>query len=196
MTTEHLRPLLDDVRATRLFFRLGENLARAQVPEVAVAMVRSGRMTALSKDDGGVRGIVTGDVVRRLVARPLLNNWAQQLSQPQHPINMLSPPVLGVSVLLIAIQALCGLNPRATVTSVDGIGAYDSISRRAMLEGLMQVEGGSATIPKYWWEDDVGEIHTIVQGEGGGARRRHDATPLRTRATRCIGSDSPHVERW
>ena len=36
MTTEHLRPLLDDVRATHLFFRLGENLAGAQVPEVAV----------------------------------------------------------------------------------------------------------------------------------------------------------------
>ena len=30
---------------------------------------------------------------------------------------------------------------------MDGIGAYDSISRRAMLEGLMQVDGGSATLP-------------------------------------------------
>ena len=53
MTTEHLRPLLDDAHSTHLFFRLGENLARAQVPEVAAAAVRSGRMTALSKEDGG-----------------------------------------------------------------------------------------------------------------------------------------------
>ena len=75
MTTEHLRPLLDDAHSTHLFFRMGENLARAHVPEVAVAAVRSGRMTALSKEDGGVRGIVTGDVVRRLVARTI----AQQL---------------------------------------------------------------------------------------------------------------------
>ena len=75
MTTEHLRLLLDDVRATHMFFRLGENLARAQVSEVAVAMVRFGRMTALSKDDGGVRGIVIGYVVRLLVARTI----AQQL---------------------------------------------------------------------------------------------------------------------
>ena len=29
--------------------------------------VRSGRMTAWSKEDGGVRGIVAGDVVRRIV---------------------------------------------------------------------------------------------------------------------------------
>ena len=63
MTTEHLRPLHDD--------------ARAQIPDVAVRMVRLGRLTALSKPDGGVRGIVAGDVIRRLVGRTM----AQQLSQ-------------------------------------------------------------------------------------------------------------------
>ena len=89
-----------------------------------------------------VRGIVTGDVVRRLPA-PLLNKWAQQRRQPQHPISTRA----GCECVAHAIHAMCGLNPRATVTSVDGIGAYDSISRRAMLEGMMQVEGGSATIP-------------------------------------------------
>ena len=31
--------------------------------------IRLGRMTALSKPDGGVRGIVVGDFLRRLVAR-------------------------------------------------------------------------------------------------------------------------------
>ena len=178
MTTEHLRPLLDDVRATHMFFRLGENLARAQVPGVAVAMVRSGRMTALSKDDGGVRGIVTGDVVRRLVARTIAQQLGPAVKATTAPHQYALSARAGCECVAHAIQALCGLNPRATVTSVDGIGAYDSISRRAMLEGLMQVEGGSATIPfvrmfygapsKYWWEDDVGEIHTIVQGEGGG----------------------------
>ena len=39
-------------------------------------MVRLGRLTALSKPDGGVRGIIAGDVVRRLVARTM----SQQLS--------------------------------------------------------------------------------------------------------------------
>ena len=75
MTCEHLRPLLDERRAMQLLFKLGENLARAHVPQVVESMVRSGRMTALSKLDGGVRGIVSGDVIRRLVARTM----AQQL---------------------------------------------------------------------------------------------------------------------
>ena len=96
MTTEHVRPLLDDAHSTHLFFRMGENLARAQGPEVAVAAVRSGRMTALSKDDGGVRGIVTGDV-----ASTIAQQLTQQSRQPQRPINMHSPPRPGVSALLM-----------------------------------------------------------------------------------------------
>ena len=76
MTAEHLRPLLDDVRKMRLLSCLASNLAVADVPGVAVQMVRVGRLTALTKPDGGVRGIVAGDVVRRLVSKTI----AQQLS--------------------------------------------------------------------------------------------------------------------
>ena len=40
------------------------------MPAVVVDVVRLGRMTALQKPpDGGVRGIVVGDVSRRLVVR-------------------------------------------------------------------------------------------------------------------------------
>ena len=43
-------------------------MATADVPEVAVQMVRLGRMTTLTKPDGGV---VAGDVVCRLVSRTM-----------------------------------------------------------------------------------------------------------------------------
>ena len=49
MTTEHLRPLLDDGRGRRLFVVLGEQFARAQIPDIAEGLVRCGRVTALSK---------------------------------------------------------------------------------------------------------------------------------------------------
>ena len=74
VTTEHLRPLLDDVRGMQLFTALGSRLAKALVPQVAVDLIRVGRVTA---SDGGVRGIVAGDVIRRLVARTM----SQQLSE-------------------------------------------------------------------------------------------------------------------
>ena len=44
----------------------------------------------------------------------------------------------------MVLQGLTDLDAHATVMSIDGIGAYDSISRRAMLEGLRGVSDGVA----------------------------------------------------
>ena len=66
-----LRPLLFDLRGMKLLFELGKNLSRRHIPSMVVDMVRTGRITALHKPDGGVRGIMAGDVVRRLVARTM-----------------------------------------------------------------------------------------------------------------------------
>ena len=76
-----------------------------------------------------------------------------------------------------AQQALCDMDEDATITSIDGISAHDTISRRAMLQGLEKVPGGSAASPfvrlfhaepsTYLWQDDVGTTHRIHQGEGG-----------------------------
>ena len=49
-------------------------------------------------------------------------------------------------MLAHALQAVCELDPEATVTSIDGISAHDSISW-AMLLGLQRVERGSSVIP-------------------------------------------------
>ena len=71
----HLRPLLP-VRGLHLLFQISERMARGQLPEAIISIIRMGKLTALSKPDGGVRGIVAGDVVRRSVARTM----SQQLS--------------------------------------------------------------------------------------------------------------------
>ena len=65
----------------------------------------------------------------------------------------------------------------ATVVSVDGIGAYDTISRRAMLQGVMWVPSGDRVLPflkQFYsspsvcvWEDVMGTQHEVTQGEGG-----------------------------
>ena len=54
VTSEYLRSFQDNAHSTNLFFRMGENLVRDQVLDVAVAAVRSGRTIVFSKDDGGV----------------------------------------------------------------------------------------------------------------------------------------------
>ena len=177
MTNEHLRPLLDDVRGRKLFFAVGEQLARATVPHEVVEIIRVGRLTALSKPDGGVRGIVVGDTVRRLVGRTIAQQLAIAVEGATAPYQYALSTRAGCECIAHALQGLTELNPEATVTSIDGIGAFDLISRESMLSGLRDVTGGGEVLPfvrmfygtpsEYLWEDDHGEVHKIPQGEGG-----------------------------
>ena len=77
LTNEHIRILLDNHSDAHLKFLAGEQLAQTRDPPSIVRLVKQGPMTALRKDDGGVRGIVAGDVVRRLVSRTM----ARQLGE-------------------------------------------------------------------------------------------------------------------
>ena len=75
------------------------------------------------------------------------------------------------------LQSMTDQDERATIVSIDGVGAYDLISRNAMLEGLAAVPGGDSLLPfvrhfygspsTYLWEDDSGKTHMIPQGKGG-----------------------------
>ena len=84
MTVEHMRPLLESGVCTAL---LGSRhpVARGQVPEEVLPAVRLGRMTAPQKPDGGVWGVVVGDVFRRLVGRTLAKQFAEQGQAETHP---------------------------------------------------------------------------------------------------------------
>ena len=46
-----------------------------------------------------------------------------------------------------AFQGLTEMNVRATVMSIDGISAYDLVSRKAMLQGLNDLTVGSSALP-------------------------------------------------
>ena len=105
-----------------------------------------GRVMALQKANGGVRGIVAGDMVRRLVTRTI----AQQIHGPVErasPFQYALSTRAGTGCIAHAIQAITDATPRATVLSADGISAYDTISRVAMLRGLRRMEGGDAMLP-------------------------------------------------
>ena len=57
MTVEHLQVLLDMPRDAWAFFQACEKLCRAQVPVPIRDAIRLGRLIALQKPNGGVRGI-------------------------------------------------------------------------------------------------------------------------------------------
>ena len=117
----------------------------------------------------------------------------------QLPINTLYRRERVVSVAH-SLQMMCEANPELTITSVDGVSAFDLISRRAMLEGLGSVEGGPAAFSfvhmfcgrpsTYLWEDAEGTVHTINQGEG--SEQRDALMPLLFSLGQHSGLEATH----
>ena len=88
---------------------------------------------------------------------------------------------------------------------IDGLGAYDTISRGAMLRGLMRVLGAALPFTRMFYgrpsvEMDSGEVHRIPQGEGSeqGARLPTINSPKVNDSSRSWMAHSlslpPHVE--
>ena len=75
MTADHLKVVLENHRDSDLFHNICQLMVRAAVPSEIFSVLRVGRLTALQNANGGIRGIVAGDLLRRLVARTM----AQQL---------------------------------------------------------------------------------------------------------------------
>ncbi len=144
-------------------------------------MIRLGRLTALQKPNGSVRGIVSGDVVRRLLVRTIAQQFTLAVERATSPLQYALSTKSGGECIAHALQALTDLSDRTTVFSIHGIGAFDLISRGAMLEGLRSVPGGDAVFlfvllfygnpSSYLWDDDFGTTHEIRQGEGRERRR-------------------------
>ena len=96
-TAEHLQALIDDKDCSSLLCDATEQLARGEVPAEIAAGIRLGRLTALRKANGRVRGIVTGDVLRRAVAVASLSSWPLILKPVAPPSNLPCPQERGLS---------------------------------------------------------------------------------------------------
>ena len=161
----------------RELFSVAVLLAQASVPQKVLTALRMGRLTALQKPNGSVRGIVASDVFRRPVARTMAQWLGPAIERATSPFQYALSTRAGTECIAHAIHALTDLEHTVTVVSIDGMGAFDVVSRQALLEGLVTV--GRFTMPfvlqfcgsasSYLWEDEEGVVHTIVQAEG---RRR------------------------
>ena len=176
-TSEHLRVLLDDEECTQLLTAAASKLARAEVPEAIVPAIRLGRMVALTKPSGGVRALVMGDAFRRLVARTLAQQLHEEFQSACAPFQYALSTKAGAEALVRAIRASTESDPRTTVLSVDGVGAYDHISRQSMLSTLADRPALAGLLPyaalfygapsTYVFYDAEGHAHDVQQGEGG-----------------------------
>ena len=136
--------------------------------------------------------------MRRLVSRTMAQLLGTVVESTTALYHFALRTRAGCECIAHALQGLCDVDPNATIVSIDGIGAIDQISRTAMLEELMNVEGGGQAIPfvrsfygspsSYMWEDFWHHPHDSPR-RGRRARRSVNATPLLSGATRCVAGD-------
>ena len=145
MTAEHLRVLLHHERDSDLLYEMALDIVRADIPEAVLEAIRLGRMTALQKPGGGVRGIVVGDILRRLVAKTLAQEMSHHIEAATSPFQYALTTRCGCECIAHAAQALTDADPEATVLSIDGIGRSDFSCRDVdSIEGRSRVRQSSA----------------------------------------------------
>jgi hypothetical protein len=201
---EHLTVCLELEETAELLADAAQHLARAEVPGAVAEALRLARLTALTKKAGGVRGIATGEVMRRLVARTLAQQFAKQFDAATLPYQFALNTRAGTDCLGLFLRALTDLDPDLVIVSLDGIGAYDHIKRSEMLRKLHTLPRANAALPfvrlfygtasKYTWYDDDGTAHAVRQGEGG--EQGDPLMPaLRPRTTRRTSRSSTTTPR-
>ena len=110
MTANHLRILLDDDNMLRLLFKAALQISHGNIPNGTRSGIRTGRLTALQKDDGGVRGIVAGDILRRIVARTIAQQIGKEVEEATAPYQFALSTRAGTECVGHALQAKTSMN--------------------------------------------------------------------------------------
>ena len=90
---------------------------------------------------------MVGDIIRRLIARTIAQQISKQVEDATAPHQYALQTKSGCECVSHMVQMLTDMNPRQTVVSVDGIGAFDLVSRNAMLQGLGNMPDGARVLP-------------------------------------------------
>ena len=138
-TNEILKVCLEDTETLELLTSAAGDFARATVPRKMSECFMLASMTALQKRDGGVRGLATGTSFRRLVAKTLARQFAQEVEAVCAPFQFALSTRAGTDCVGHAVRAATEANPQATVLSIDAVGAYDHVHRSAMMAKLLEI---------------------------------------------------------
>ena len=174
----HLRPVLESPHDVARFWSMCQSLARGDIPEEILQAIRMGRIHSLAetcrwrqRHRGRGHRSTTGRSDHRTTTGP--SNRTCHRALPTRPDDARA----GCECIGHIFQSETDASPDRTVLSIDGIGAFDLVSRESMMRGLLSVEGGHAALPfvrqfygapsTYLWQDDMDVVHEVHQGEGG-----------------------------
>jgi hypothetical protein len=130
---EYFKLCLEDDESLRLLTAAAELLAQAAVPAVVASAMKMSSITALLKDNGRVRGIAAGDTFRRLVSKALARQHGSEFRRAVAPANFGLSNRSGTDGLVHLLRSLAETDPTNTIISIDGVGAFDHVSRARIM---------------------------------------------------------------
>ena len=74
-----------------------------------------GRITALSKPDGGVRGVTVGDILRRLVSRTVAQQYNKRVEIATAFFQYAMSTRVGCECIAHVVQTLIGISEEASM---------------------------------------------------------------------------------
>ena len=128
------------------------------------------RLTALTKTDGGVRGIATGCSLRRLVARTLAKQFIKVFEAECSPFQYALSTRAGTDCVGHMLRAATDARPTATIRvrpRTQGHNVESSATDAGARAILPFVRLSYAQPSNYAWYNDEGERRFVTQAEGG-----------------------------
>ena len=141
------------------------------------------QLTAFREPKARVRGVAAGHAFRRLVGKALSRHFQAEVREEVAPANFGLCDRSGTEALAHMVQMVTGMDAQATVTCIDGVGAFDHVLRASIFRRLLAHEHLRELVPyvrawygtasEYVWVDDDG-LHRAHRcpGRGWRARRR------------------------
>ena len=152
-------------------------------------------MTALQKQDGGVRGIATGTSFRRIVAKCLARQHSDEVESACSPFQLALSTKAGTVCVGHAIRAATVANPsdssvhrwtwcsRSRLPKFNDGQAFGG-SRVAVVVAFREIERTPVAVHMGGFQ---GQHHVIEQHVGGEQRGSIDASALQSRYSQCSG---------
>ena len=124
-------------------------MARADVPASVAHALSLGKLTALQKPNGRVRGIVAGDAFKRLVGKTLARQHGKAFEAACAPYQYALSTRAGTDCAGHLLRAATDADPLATIVSIDGVGAFDHARRAAMARKLASMPDVNGLLPYF-----------------------------------------------
>ena len=123
--------------AFELLFDAAQIMAQAEIPYLILDALRISALTATLKSNQRIRGIAAGDNFRRLVTKTIAKQFQMKLREAVFPHNVGLCNRSGTDIVIHFMRYITDRFPDKIVFSIDGVGAFDHVSRSRMFEFLL-----------------------------------------------------------